>query len=107
MGAGGLPLQGGRPALPMEGMDHRADRLVAASDRGGERARPFFTGAGQEDLSAAEDEGVGRAQGGLQRLALRVRQGPDVQRLGTHAAPYHTRQTKPAEPALAPIPLNL
>lgn len=77
MVAGRLAPQGGQP-VPLEGVDHLTDRLAAEPDMGGDCSHPFLAGTGQEDVGAAEDEGVGRAQGGLQRLALLARQGPDV-----------------------------
>ena len=66
--------QGGRP-VPREGVDGVADRLLVAAEGAGDGGHVLAAGAGQQDLAAAQGEGRGRAQAGLQGLALGVRQG--------------------------------
>ena len=64
--------QGLRPAL-VEGMDGVAHRLGAAPEIFGYARRTLSAGAGQKDLAAPEEEGIGGAQPCLQSLALLLR----------------------------------
>jgi hypothetical protein len=78
-GAGGLLTKAVEP-IAVEGPDGIADRLDAASDRGGDVAWRAAVGALQEDLTPPEGEGVGGAEAGLERLPLRVGEAADEER---------------------------
>jgi len=54
-------------------MEHRAHGLPAEADARRDHADPLALGTGQDDLSAPEDKGIGRAQGRLQGRTLGIR----------------------------------
>ena len=83
---GGLGLLGHRRLAPEgaepfggEGTEGIADGLGGEADGGGDLRRGLAWGAVQEDLAAAQGEGVGGAQALAQGLPLGVSQGPDEQ----------------------------
>src|SRR5262249_2143398 len=82
-GPGGLRLQTGEPFAP-EGVEGVADRRGGAAEVAGNPGRALAGGAGQQDLTAAPGEGVGRAQAGAQLLLLGSGQGPDESSDGSH-----------------------
>jgi hypothetical protein len=61
-------------------MDGVAHRLVVAAQMMSDLEGSFSSGAGQEDLTTAQNEGIGRAQACLQMLALGVAQGTQKDR---------------------------
>ena len=70
-------LEGGTPAL-VERLDGVAHRLGSTAQLVGDLLGTPTPGTGQENLAAAEREGVGRAQARLQGIALGVRHGTHV-----------------------------
>ena len=86
----------------VEGMDHLAHGLPAEADPRRDHAHLLAPGAGQDDLGTTEDKGIGRAQGGLQGLTLRIRGNTDEERFCClHTFQYGDLPTKPPETALA------
>ncbi len=69
LGPGGLLGQASQP-LGVEGGNRVAHRASGAAQVGSDAPGPLAGGAGQEDLAAAQAEGVGRTQAGLQLLPL-------------------------------------
>ena len=96
--------QRGRP-VGVEGVDGVADRLVGAAERPGDRRDGLAAGAGEHDLAAAQGEGLGRAQAGLQGLALGVRQGTHNER-SLHAPECTPWPSILAESALGLVAVN-
>jgi hypothetical protein len=74
VGARGTLAQSSQAGL-VEGLDSIADRFPIATQVVGSLGGQFPSGAGQQNLAAAQDEGMGRAQACLQVLALGVGQG--------------------------------
>ena len=77
---GRAPLQHGQ-TLRVEGMDDVAHGLSAEADARRDHAHLLTLGAGQDDLGATEDKGIGRVQGRLQGLTLAIHQGTDEERM--------------------------
>ncbi len=67
-------------AALVAGADRVAHGLGGAAQVLGDGRWPFAAGAGQQDLAAAEGEGIGRAHACLQDIALVVREWTHVQR---------------------------
>src|SRR5207244_8627532 len=86
LGPPGARSEHGQPAR-IEAMDHLAHSLVVAADRLGDLNGALAAGGSEQDLGAAEDKGIGRAQAGLQRLALGGRERPHIDRR-SHANKY-------------------
>src|SRR5207244_5934170 len=86
LGPPGARGQHGQPAR-IEAMDPLAHSLVVAADRLGDLNGALAAGGSEQDLGAAEDKGIGRAQAGLQRLALGGRERPHIDRR-SHANKY-------------------
>jgi hypothetical protein len=59
----------------IEGVERFADRLVVAADLAGNGPGALAPSTREQNLAAAEDKGLGRAQAGLHLLALVVGQG--------------------------------
>src|SRR5206468_2012290 len=76
LGRLGLGVQAGG-ALGLEGAEGIADGLRDAAEGGGDLGRPPPLGALQEDLTAAQSEGIRRAQSGLQGVPLGSSEGAD------------------------------
>src|SRR5437867_5754053 len=86
LGPPGARSEHGQPAR-IEAMDHLAHSLVVAADRLGDLNGALAAGGSEQDLGAAEDKGIERAQAGLQRLALGGRERPHIDRR-SHANKY-------------------
>lgn len=90
MGAGGTALE--RPqAQGLERLDDVAHALVGAAQGTGDLGHPLAAGTGEQDLAAAQHEGIGRVQAGRQLLALAFCQGTDEHGL-LHALVLSHRQ---------------
>jgi hypothetical protein len=66
---GGLLLQAGQP-LAAEGMDGVADGGTGAAEAAGDVRRSLAIGAGEQDLTATQGEGIGATKSLLQLLPL-------------------------------------
>ena len=64
----------------VEGGDDPADRLVITAEVAGDLGRALAPRTGEHDLAAPENERVGRAQAGRERLALGVLKRTHVHR---------------------------
>src|SRR5437773_4302449 len=101
LGPPGARSEHGQPAR-IEAMDHLAHSLVVAADRLGDLNGALAAGGSEQDLGAAEDKGIGRAQAGLQRLALGGRERPHIDRR-SHANKYQAFPPILAGTALGPL----
>ena len=72
----GTVLQGVEPAFveSMQGIEYR---LVVAAELLGDARSAFAASTGEQDLAAAQHEGIAGAQAALEGLPLRVRQRTD------------------------------
>src|SRR3712207_2280613 len=74
----------------VEGVDGVAHGLGVAREASGDLVGVLAPGAGQQDLTATEDESIGRAQPRLQGFSLGVAQGTHEDRS------FHDPEDKPS-----------
>jgi hypothetical protein len=78
-------------ALRREGVDGVTGRPIRAAEVAGDQTRGLPAGAGQQDLRAAEGEGIGGSQASLQLLPLGPAQGANKGGNGSHIAVFAAR----------------
>src|SRR5262249_36887100 len=88
LGGRGVARQGRQP-LGIEGMQRIADGLVVAAQGLANHAGRLTTGTGEQDLTASQHKGIGRAQPLLQGVLFVLGQGTDIDRF-SHTKEYTT-----------------
>jgi hypothetical protein len=88
LGSGGAPCQGRQP-LGIEGVQDVADGLIVAAQGLANQAGRLATGTGEQDLTATQDKGIGRAQPLLQGVLFVFGQRTDINGF-FHAQEYTT-----------------